>query len=154
MILLESATKAGARLAVPSLATPVGGLISGIVMSRWGKLAYLVRAGTLLMCVGNLMVMFIQFNDAPWKYFAYVIPASLGQGIVYPGILFTFLAAFDHAGTYRPFIKQEEQKSHNLQTMQYPHPPSTWCAPWAPCGAWQSLRRLYRIPCAQASLRP
>ncbi|EAU32128.1 conserved hypothetical protein [Aspergillus terreus NIH2624] len=97
VILLESATKAGARLAVPSLATPIGGLISGIVMSRWGKLAYLVRAGTLLMCVGNLMVMFIQFNDAPWKYFAYVIPASLGQGIVYPGILFTFLAAFDHA---------------------------------------------------------
>ncbi|GES64996.1 MFS drug transporter [Aspergillus terreus] len=97
VILLESATKAGARLAVPSLATPIGGLISGIVMSRWGKLAYLVRAGTMLMCVGNLMVMFIQFNDAPWKYFAYVIPASLGQGIVYPGILFTFLAAFDHA---------------------------------------------------------
>ncbi|KAL5366455.1 major facilitator superfamily domain-containing protein [Aspergillus floccosus] len=97
VILLESATKAGARLAVPSLATPIGGLISGIVMSRWGKLAYLVRAGTLLMCLGNLMVMFIQFNDAPWKYFAYVIPASLGQGIVYPGILFTFLAAFDHA---------------------------------------------------------
>ncbi|KAF9884822.1 hypothetical protein FE257_001238 [Aspergillus nanangensis] len=97
VILLESATKAGARLALPSLATPIGALISGIVMSRWGKLAYLVRIGTVLMCVGNFMVMFIQFNDAAWKYFVYVIPASIGQGIVYPGILFTFLAAFDHA---------------------------------------------------------
>ncbi|KAB8070545.1 major facilitator superfamily domain-containing protein [Aspergillus leporis] len=97
VILMESAAKAGARLAIPSLATPIGGLIAGIVMSRWGKLAHLVRAGALLMCIGNFLVMSIQFNDAGWKYFAYVIPASLGQGIVYPGILFTFLAAFDHA---------------------------------------------------------
>jgi hypothetical protein len=67
-------------------------------MSRWGRLAYLVRAGCLLMCIGNLLVMSIQFHDAEWKYLTYVIPASLGQGIVYPGILFTFLAAFDHTG--------------------------------------------------------
>ncbi|XHG02049.1 hypothetical protein AWENTII_005412 [Aspergillus wentii] len=97
VVLLDSATKAGARLAIPSLATPIGGLISGIVMSRWGKLAYLVRLGSVLMCIGNLLVMALQFNDSGWKYFAYVIPANLGQGIVYPGILFTFLAAFDHA---------------------------------------------------------
>ncbi|KAJ1709826.1 MFS drug transporter [Aspergillus flavus] len=97
VILLDSAAKAGARLAIPSLATPVGGVISGIVMSRWGKLAQLVRVGALLMCIGNLLVMSLQFNDAGWKYSTYVIPASLGQGIVYPGILFTFLAAFDHS---------------------------------------------------------
>jgi hypothetical protein len=42
--------------------------------------------------------MSIQFHDAGWKYLTYVIPASLGQGVVYPGILFTFLAAFDHTG--------------------------------------------------------
>lgn len=48
------------------------------------------------MCIGNLLVMSIKFHDAGWKYLTYVIPASLGQGIVYPGILFTFLAAFDH----------------------------------------------------------
>ncbi|RHZ63792.1 MDR family MFS transporter [Aspergillus thermomutatus] len=96
VILLDMPTTAGARLAIPSLATPIGGLISGVVMSRWGRLAYLVRAGCLLMCIGNLLVMSIQFHDAGWKYLTYVIPASLGQGIVYPGILFTFLAAFDH----------------------------------------------------------
>ena len=67
-------------------------------MSRWGKLAYLVRTGALLMCIGNFLVMCLQFDDSGWKYFTFVIPASLGQGIVYPGILFTFLAIFDHAG--------------------------------------------------------
>ncbi|KAJ5157871.1 uncharacterized protein N7482_008971 [Penicillium canariense] len=97
VILLESPTKAGARLAIPSLATPLGGLISGIVMSRWGKLAYLVRAGAALMCIGNLLVTLLRFHDSEWKYYAYIIPANLGQGIVYPGILFTFLAAFDHS---------------------------------------------------------
>lgn len=56
------------------------------------------------MCIGNLLVMSLQFNDAGWKYFTYVIPASLGQGIVYPGILFTFLAAFDHSGTYNTML--------------------------------------------------
>ncbi|KAE8354188.1 major facilitator superfamily domain-containing protein [Aspergillus coremiiformis] len=96
VILLDSAANAGARLAIPSLATPIGGLISGIVMSRWGKLAHLVRVGALLMCIGNLLVMTLQFNDAGWKYLTYVIPASLGQGIVYPAILFTSLASFDH----------------------------------------------------------
>ncbi|OGE50819.1 hypothetical protein PENARI_c015G07221 [Penicillium arizonense] len=96
VILLDSPSKAGARLVIPCLATPLGGLISGIVMSRWGKLAYLVRTGAALMFIGNLLVMLLRFNDASWKYFAYVIPANLGQGIVYPGILFTFLAAFDH----------------------------------------------------------
>ena len=100
VVLLDPASKAGARLVIPSLATPIGGLLSGIIMSRWGKLSYLVRAGAALMFVGNLLVMFLKFNDADWKYFVYVIPANLGQGIVYPAILFTFLAAFDHAGTY------------------------------------------------------
>ncbi|KAJ5528303.1 hypothetical protein N7513_012462 [Penicillium frequentans] len=96
VILLDSPTKAGARLVIPSLMTPVGGVIAGIVMSRWGKLALLVRIGAGLMFIGNLLVTFLQFNDSNWKYFAYIIPANLGQGIVYPGILFTFLSAFDH----------------------------------------------------------
>lgn len=102
MILLDSATKAGARLVIPSLSTPVGGLISGIIMSRWGHLAHLVRAGAFLMFLGNTLVMLLRFNDASWKYIVYLIPANLGQGIVYPGILFTFLAAFDHAGAFLP----------------------------------------------------
>ncbi|RAH49699.1 MDR family MFS transporter [Aspergillus brunneoviolaceus CBS 621.78] len=97
VVLMESPAKAGARLAIPSFATPIGGIYSGFVMSRWGKLAYLVRAGSLLMCIGNALVMLLHFQDSEWKYFTYLIPASLGQGIVYPGILFTFLAAFDHA---------------------------------------------------------
>ncbi|KAG5664759.1 hypothetical protein KAF25_008493 [Fusarium avenaceum] len=97
VVLLDSATTAGARLAIPSLATPIGGLISGVVMSRWGKLLTLVRAGALLMVFGNGLVALLQFQDSKWKYFVYVFPANLGQGIIYPGLLFLSLASFDHA---------------------------------------------------------
>ena len=100
VVLLDSATTAGARLAIPSLATPIGGLIAGIVMSRWGKLIALVRTGAILMTFGNALVASLHFKDSGWKYFVYIFPANLGQGIVYPGILFTSLATFEHAGTY------------------------------------------------------
>ncbi|EED12290.1 MFS drug transporter, putative [Talaromyces stipitatus ATCC 10500] len=96
VVLLDSASTAGARLVIPSLATPLGGLIAGIIMSRWGRLSQIVQTGALLMFVGNLLVAMLRFNDASWKYFVYVFPANLGQGMVYPGILFSFLAAFDH----------------------------------------------------------
>ncbi|KAL4922919.1 major facilitator superfamily domain-containing protein [Aspergillus aurantiobrunneus] len=96
IVLLDTASKAGARLVIPSFATPIGGLLSGIIMSRYGKLSYLMRVGAGLMFVGNLLVMVLKFSDAEWKYYVYVIPANLGQGIVYPAILFTFLAAFGH----------------------------------------------------------
>ncbi|KAL6233133.1 hypothetical protein BDW75DRAFT_215994 [Aspergillus navahoensis] len=96
IVLLDSASKAGARLVIPSLATPVGGLLSGIVMSRYGKLSYLMRVGATLMFLGNLLVVMLDFEDSAWKYFVYVIPANLGQGVAYPAILFTVLAAFGH----------------------------------------------------------
>ena len=72
--------------------------MAGVVMSRWGRLISLVRLGACLMVAGNLLVTTLGFIDSPWKYYAYIFPANLGQGIVYPGILFTSLATFDHAG--------------------------------------------------------
>lgn len=49
----ERPIKAGARLVIPPLTAPLGGLISGIVMPRWGEPAYLVRTGAVLMFVDN-----------------------------------------------------------------------------------------------------
>jgi len=96
--LLDSATQTGVRLVIPSLAVPIGGLIAGIVMSRWGKLLALVRVGAVLMAVGNGLVASLRFEDSHWKYFVYIFPANLGQGVIFPGILFTALASFEHSG--------------------------------------------------------
>ncbi|KAK4093087.1 hypothetical protein Purlil1_2244 [Purpureocillium lilacinum] len=97
VVLQDSATTAGARLAIPSLATPIGGLVAGIVMSRWGRLIGLMRCGVILMTIGNALVTSFGFTDPSWKYFVYIFPANLGQGIVYPSILFTSLASFTHS---------------------------------------------------------
>lgn len=102
VVLLDSATKVGGRLAIPSLATPIGGLVAGIVMTRWGQLITLMRTGVVLMAFGNALVTTFGFKDDAWKYFVYIFPANLGQGIVYPAILFTSLASFPHGGKCFP----------------------------------------------------
>ncbi|KAL8351633.1 hypothetical protein RB601_002103 [Gaeumannomyces tritici] len=84
VVLEDSATTAGVRLAIPSLATPLGGLVTGLAMARWGKLLWLMRLGALVMVLGNALVTSLKFSDSSWKYIAYIFPANLGQGIVFP----------------------------------------------------------------------
>ncbi|ETR99530.1 MFS general substrate transporter [Trichoderma reesei RUT C-30] len=96
-VLQDSATKAGVRLAVPSLAIPLGGLVAGTVMSRWGKLIPLMRAGLVLMTLGQALVSSWAFADARWKYVVYIFPSHLGTGIVYPAILFISIASHAHS---------------------------------------------------------
>ena len=97
VVLKDSASKAGLRLAIPSLSTPVGGLIAGFVMSRWGKLSQLVRAGCFFMILGNGLIASLQYHDSSWKYILYLFPANIGQGIVFPSILFTNISAFEQS---------------------------------------------------------
>jgi hypothetical protein len=96
-VLLDTPTKAGGRLVIPSLATPLSGLAAGIVMSRWGKLLWIVRVGAALMVIGIGLVSTLQFEDSSWKYFVYIFPANFGQAMANPGILFTALASFEHS---------------------------------------------------------
>ncbi|KAM0479459.1 hypothetical protein ACHAPX_004674 [Trichoderma viride] len=96
-ILQDSATKAGIRLSLPSLAMPLGSLISGTVMSRWGKLIPLMRTGLILMTVGQSLVSSWAFSDASWKYVLYIFPSHLGTGMVYPAILFISIASHAHS---------------------------------------------------------
>jgi hypothetical protein len=98
VVLQDTATTAGARLAIPSVATPIGGLVAGVVMSRWGNLVTLVRIGALFMTLGNGLVTSLSFNDNKWKYLVFIFPANLGQGIIYPATLFSTLASFNHSG--------------------------------------------------------
>jgi MFS family permease len=107
VVLLESASTAGLRLVIPSLGTPIGGIVAGLIMSRYGKLATIVRIGALFMLLGNALIVAFRFQDAPWKYFVYLIPANIGTGMAYPGSLFTFLALFDHTGECVRFSQRD-----------------------------------------------
>ncbi|KFY29650.1 hypothetical protein V494_08587 [Pseudogymnoascus sp. VKM F-4513 (FW-928)] len=96
VVLLDTPSEAGMRLVIPSLGTPVGGVVAGYIMSRYGRLSELVRTGCFFMILGNALVASFKFHDSKWKYLVYLFPANFGQGIAYPSILFTFLAAFEH----------------------------------------------------------
>ncbi|KAM7197557.1 Major facilitator superfamily domain containing protein [Rhypophila sp. PSN 637] len=92
----DGASTAGLRLIVPSLATPVGGVIAGSMMQRGYRLRYNVRIGTALMLLGNLLALSMGRSGSRWKEFFYLVPANLGLGITNPSCLFSFVSLFDH----------------------------------------------------------
>lgn len=96
IVLQDDASKAGLRLSIPSLATPIGGLITGIFMSRYDCLRWLVRGGTGLMALGIFMVSCLSSTSSGWQLVTYLMPANVGQGMCFPGMLFTFMTAFHH----------------------------------------------------------
>jgi hypothetical protein len=86
-VLLDSASVAGLRLVPPSLATPLGGLTTGIFMRHNTDLTLLTRAGLLLCLVGTLLILNLGIHSPRWQYSVFLIFGNLGQGIVYPSLL-------------------------------------------------------------------
>lgn len=97
IILGDPPSNAGLRLVVPSLATPIGGLIAGVAMSRYHCLRSLIYIGIGLMTIGNLLGLLINPSTNAILLMFFLIPANIGQGIVYPSCLFTFIHAFEGA---------------------------------------------------------
>lgn len=100
----DGPSAAGLRLIVPSLATPVGGVIAGSMMHRGYRLCYNVQIGTALMLLGNLLALAMGTGGSRWKEFFYLVPANLGVGLTNPSVLFSFVSLFDHAGKEELFL--------------------------------------------------
>ncbi|KAL1839630.1 hypothetical protein VTJ49DRAFT_1291 [Mycothermus thermophilus] len=93
----ESPSVAGMRLMVPALATPIGGVIAGTLMSRGHPLRLNVRLGTLTMLMGNLLALSMGMTgQGRWADFLYLVPANLGLGLTNPSCLFSFVSLFEH----------------------------------------------------------
>jgi len=105
----DSPTKAGLRLMIPSLATPVGSVIAGWLMHRGFRLGGNVRVGTALMLIGNLLALSMGTTGARWKEYLYLIPANLGVGLTNPSVLFSFVSLWEHRGK-----KAKERGATNL----------------------------------------
>ncbi|KAF4988778.1 hypothetical protein FGRMN_9572 [Fusarium graminum] len=91
-VLLDGASAAGLRLALPSLATPFGGLTTGIVMRYGGDhLTLITRLGLLAMLISNILMLSLGMAEQKWKYSVYLVLGNFAQGMVYPSILFGFI---------------------------------------------------------------
>lgn len=89
--LLDSASVAGLRMTMPALATPLGGLATGIAMTRGTDLALVTQIGLIILFIGSIMTMKLAMDEPEWKYSACPIPGNFGQGIVYLSLLFSFI---------------------------------------------------------------
>lgn len=90
----DSVSQAGLRLCIPAISTPVGGIIAGYCMSRFSSFVNLVLVGTALMAFGNFIALAVSKDTPNWLNGLFLIPANLGQGLVYPSSLFTFIYYF------------------------------------------------------------
>jgi len=94
-VLLESSAAAGIRMVLPSIMFPVGGVLAGYIMSKWGYLGAMTRLGTLTMAFGCALAILFNENSPRWQLFVFLLPANLGQGLTFPSSLFTMIAAFE-----------------------------------------------------------
>lgn len=100
-VFLEPTSIVGKRLMLPALGFPLGAIIAGITMSKYGQLNLLVRMGCIVLLVGSLLPLLFSLDhkQSEATYFFSLIPVQIGQGLINPSSLFTMLAAFSHAGT-------------------------------------------------------
>jgi hypothetical protein len=104
-VLLDSASSAGLRLVPPSLGTPIGGLVTGIVMRQGGDhLTLLTRLGLIAMLVSNMLLLTLDIHESNWKYSAYLTLGNFAQGMVYPSILFGFIRTTLESGKLKKNI--------------------------------------------------
>ncbi|EPX71665.1 vacuolar basic amino acid transporter 2 [Schizosaccharomyces octosporus yFS286] len=94
LVLGDSPSKAGLRLALPSLSTPIGGLICGILMHQRVPIGELLFSGVLLMSLGYMLSLLVYPAMPPLLLGLSLIPANVGQGIGFPSSLFSFVFAF------------------------------------------------------------
>ncbi|ERS97606.1 MFS drug transporter [Sporothrix schenckii 1099-18] len=104
-VLLDSAAVAGLRLVASSLATPLGGLTTGLAMKflapRYAAsgpnalLTALARGGALVLLAGGVANLALGMHDPSWHYAAYLTVGGFGQGMSYPASLFRFIGACD-----------------------------------------------------------
>lgn len=91
----DTTTKSGMRLALASLATPVGGITTGVLMVKAKKLLPMLPIyGTLLMSFGNLAAATVSKSLPDWLIDMMLLPANIGQGAAFPSTLFLFVYYF------------------------------------------------------------
>lgn len=91
----DTTTKAGMRLALASLATPIGGITTGVLMVKAKKLLPMLPiCGTLLMSLGNFAAAMVSKSLPDWLIDIMLVPANIGQGAAFPSTLFLFVYYF------------------------------------------------------------
>ncbi|KAI9683615.1 MAG: hypothetical protein M1829_004919 [Trizodia sp. TS-e1964] len=83
-VLLESPTKSGFRLILPSLTATLSAFSSGFYITWSGRLKPTLVLGGILLLFGAALLLVIFPGLPDWIYFWFLIPSSLGNGFIFP----------------------------------------------------------------------
>jgi MFS family permease len=96
----ETASQVGQRLIVPALGFPIGAVGAGWVMSKYGRLAALVRLGCFVLLVGCLLLLSLDRDgtNSEWVYFFNLIPFNIGSVCFHPiAVIIAKAVGFGHS---------------------------------------------------------
>ncbi|GME49455.1 hypothetical protein N7475_008753 [Neofusicoccum parvum] len=94
-VLLDSPFKAGLRMILPSMATPLGSLVAGMAMSRNASLPLMTQVGMLLLSIGSGLLLLLRMDRGRLGSVVLLVLPNLGAGIAFPSSLFQFINMFD-----------------------------------------------------------
>ncbi|KAF8464171.1 major facilitator superfamily domain-containing protein [Kalaharituber pfeilii] len=89
---LESATVAGGRLLIPSMATTLSAVSTGVIITYTGRLKPTLWLGTGLIIFGAILIATIGRDFSNLHYFFILIPLNLGIGFALPSTIMSMLA--------------------------------------------------------------
>lgn len=91
-MLLESATVAGSRLLVNSVAGTVTSVAAGVIITRTGKLKPVLLTGSIIAVIGTIGLCFMDRSFPKRLFVLFLIPTNLGVGFIFPATLMSILA--------------------------------------------------------------
>ncbi|KAI1121912.1 major facilitator superfamily domain-containing protein [Nemania abortiva] len=94
-VLLKSATESGLYLVVPTVTASVTGTLTGILISRLGRLKWPLVCGVSFYLLGTILLSSMRRGWPTWAYLFCLVPAAAGQGFQFPGTLIAVLAVSD-----------------------------------------------------------
>ncbi|KAI0878905.1 major facilitator superfamily domain-containing protein [Hypoxylon argillaceum] len=92
-VLQKSATESGLYLVVPTATASIAGTLTGLLISRTGRLKWPLVSGTACYLLGTVLLSSLRRGWPTWAYLLCLVPAALGQGFQFPGTLLAVLAA-------------------------------------------------------------
>ncbi|KAI1737351.1 major facilitator superfamily domain-containing protein [Xylaria scruposa] len=95
-VLLKSATQSGLYLVVPTVTASVTGTITGVLISRLGRLKWPLVGGAVFFLLGSALLSAMATTWPTWAYLLCLVPAAVGQGLQFPGTFIAVLATSTH----------------------------------------------------------
>ncbi|KAI0555431.1 MFS general substrate transporter [Xylaria curta] len=95
-VLLKSATQSGLYLVVPTVTASVTGAITGVLISRLGRLKWPLVCGAVFFLLGSALLSAMATTWPTWAYLLCLVPAAVGQGLQFPGTFIAVLATSTH----------------------------------------------------------